>query len=304
MDGGGGELQQVGPEAEIWRRASPSPTPRPVLKLAPALARHLPARRLVRARQARWLPVLLALAALLLAASAKLALSQTAGRLFATLETWAQLAGVGLDQVALIGHRYTADGDIFEAIDLKRARTMLSFDPQRARSRLAELPWIAEASIERVLPDRLEVRIRERTPVAVWSRGERSVLIDGAGRTLASVPADVMPHLPRISGEGAAAAAAELFGLIGRFPEVKARLASAERIGGRRWTLRLMGGGAVHLPVTGEAEALAEAARLLAKGFERAEIDVRAPARAIVREPPRPKQAELMASERRPIDRL
>jgi cell division protein FtsQ len=304
VDGGGGELQQVGPEAEIWRRASPSPTPRPVLKMAPALARRLRARGLARAHLARWLPVLLALAALLLAASTKLALSGTPGRLFAKLETWAQLAGVGLDQVALLGHRYTADNDIFEAIDLKRARSMLSFDPQRARSRLAELPWVEEASIERVFPDRLEVRIRERTPVAVWSRGERSFLIDKQGRTLASVPADVMPQLPRLSGEGAAAAAAELFALMARFPEVRARMASAERMGGRRWTLRLMGGGAVHLPVTGEAEALAEAARLLAKGFERAEIDVRAPARAIVREPPRPKQAQLMASERRPIDRL
>jgi cell division protein FtsQ len=304
VDGGGGELQQVGPEAEIWRRASPSPTPRPALKTAPALARRLPGRGRAEARRVRSLPVLVALSALMLAAGLTLARSATGGPLLAKLETWAQLAGLGLDQVALVGHRYTADGDIFEAIDLRRARTMLSFDPQRARSRLAELPWVAEASIERVVPDRLEVRIRERTPVAVWSRGERSFLIDAEGRTLASVPADMMPQLPRVSGEGAAAAAAELFVLMTRFPEVKARTASAERIGDRRWTLRLMGGGAVHLPAAGEAEALAEAARLLAKGFERAEIDVRAPARALVREAPRPNQARLMASERRPTDRL
>jgi cell division protein FtsQ len=305
VDGGGGELQQVGPVAEIWRRASPSPTPRPVLKLAPAFARRLPARGLARARQARrFIPVFATLLALLLTAGVKLARSETGARLFAKLEIWAQLAGLGLDQVALLGHRYTADKDIFEALELRRARTMLSFDPQRARSRLAELPWIDEASIERVFPDRLEVRIRERTPIAVWSRGERSFLIDADGRTLASVPAEVMPQLPRVSGEGADAAAAELFALTQRFPELKARMASAERIGGRRWTLRLSSGGVVHLPATGEAEGLAEAARLLAKGFERAEIDVRAPARAIVREAPRPSAAQLMASERRPTDRL
>jgi len=298
-------LQQVGPAAEIWRRASPSPAPRPVLKLAPAFRRRLRGQGLARARQARgFILLLVVLAALLLAAGVKLALSDTGARLFAKLEIWAQLAGLGVDQVALIGHRYTADKDIFEALDLKRARTMLSFDPQRARARLAELPWIDEASIERVFPDRLEVRIRERTPVAVWSRGERSFLIDAGGRTLASVPAEVMPQLPRVSGEGAAAAAAELFALLQRFPELKARMARAERIGGRRWTLWLSGGGAVHLPATGEAEALGEAARLLTKGFEHAEIDVRAPARAIVREAPRPSEAQLMASERRPTDRL
>src|SRR5262245_12117597 len=305
LDGGGGELQQVGPEAEIWRRASPSPTPRPVLKLAPLSLRRLPPRGLARARHTRgFIPVVVAPATLLLVVGAKFALSGTGARLFAKLEIWAQLGGLGLDQVALIGHRYTADKDIFEALDLRRARTMLSFDPQQARARLAELPWIEEASIERVFPDRLEVPIRERTPVAVWSRGERSFLIDAGGRTLGSVAAEMLPQLPRVSGEGADAAAAELFARLAPFPELKAHMARAERIGGRRWTLRLSGGGAVQLPATGEAEALAEAARLLAKGFERAEIDVRSPARAIVRELPRPKEAQLTGSERRPTDRL
>ena len=168
-------MQQVGPEAEIWRRASPSPTPRPVLKLAPAFAR-----RLRYPRQAHRSVLLLAtLAALGLAQGVTLVRNEHAGTVLAKLETWAQLAGLGLDQVTLIGHRYTADTDIFEAIGLKRARTMLSFDPAAAQARLAELPWIQQASLERVFPDRLEVRVTERTPVAVWSRGERSFLIDG-----------------------------------------------------------------------------------------------------------------------------
>jgi cell division protein FtsQ len=298
-------LQQVGPEAEIWRRASPSPTPRPVLKLAPAFARRLPARRLRYPRQAhRYLLLLAALAAFGLAQGVTLVRNQHAGTVLAKLETWAQLAGLGLDQVTLIGHRYTADTDIFEAIGLKRARTMLSFDPAAAQARLAELPWIQQASLERVFPDRLEVRVTERTPVAVWGRGERSFLIDGAGRTLAQVPADVMPELPRVTGEGADSAAAGLFAVLAPFPDLKARIASAERVGGRRWTLRLNGGGAIQLPVEGEAQALAQAAGLLATGFGRGEIDVRAAGRAIVREAPRASQAQVNAPARRPTDRL
>jgi cell division protein FtsQ len=298
-------LQQVGPEAEIWRRASPSPAPRPVLKLAPAFARRLPARRLRYPRQAhRYLLLLAALAAFGLAQGVTLVRSQHAGTVLAKLETWAQLAGLGLDQVTLIGHRYTADTDIFEAIGLKRARTMLSFDPGAAQARLGELPWIQQASLERVFPDRLEVRVTERTPVAVWGRGERIFLIDGAGRTLAQVPADVMPELPRVTGEGADSAAAGLFAVLAPFPDLKARIASAERVGGRRWTLRLNGGGAIQLPVEGEAQALAQAAGLLATGFGRGEIDVRAAGRAIVREAPRASQAQVNAPARRPTDRL
>ena len=55
------------------------------------------------------------------------------------------------------------------------------------------------------------------------------------------------------------------------------------------------GGGAIQLPVEGEAQALAQAAGLLATGLGRGEIDVRAAARAIVREAPRASQAQVSA---------
>jgi len=239
--------------------------------------------------------VILLAAALALAALGtvgKRAGLERAGSALARLERWGELAGLGLDQVALIGHRYTADRDIFEAIDLKRSRTLLTFDSQRAQARVLELPWIAEASIERIFPDRLEVRVSERTPVAVWTRGERSVLIDDGGRTLGPVAADGMPALPRVTGEGADRAAAGLISLLAA-SELKSQLAYAERVGERRWTLRLKEGGAIQLPAQDEAKALKKAAAVLALAVSAAEIDVRATGRAIVRDVPRPSQAQL-----------
>jgi cell division protein FtsQ len=240
-----------------------------------------------------------------MAAGGGVRLALAGGSLRAELEGWAQKIGLGLDQVVLIGHRYTPDTDIFEAIDLKRSRTMLTFDSQRAQSRIAELPWVLEASIERVFPDRLEVRVTERTPVAVFRRGEASVLIDATGRTLAPVAADVLPGLPRLSGVGADAAAAGLLALLAANPELNSRIAYAERVAGRRWTLRLKSGGAVQLPAEGEAAALSQAQMILAAaGGDRVEIDLRAPQRAILRQPPRAGQAQLVRPERRPTDRL
>jgi cell division protein FtsQ len=302
-------LQQVRPEAEIWRRASPSPAPRPVLKAPRALAKTPLTRRLGPTRPpARLLLLVLALcASVALSAAVRLARGERGASLLAQVETWAQRAGLGLDQVVLIGHRYTTDTDIFEALALKRSRTMLTFDSQSAQVRLAELPWIARASIERVFPDRLEVRVTERTPVAVWARGERSVLIDESGRTLAPVAGDTLPTLPRLTGEGADTAAAGLLALLASAPDLQSRLAYAERIGDRRWSLRLKSGGAIQLPVEGEVQAVAKAAAVLAAGFTRAEIDVRASGRAIVRELPATDQAQLSGSSgplRPPTDRL
>jgi cell division protein FtsQ len=95
-----------------------------------------------------------------------------------------------------------------------------------------------------------------------------------------------MPSLPRVAGEGAAAEAAGLFALLAGHPALMARIDVAERVGGRRWMLRLADGGTVQLPARGEAEALVRALRIAsARGPEVSEIDVRVPERMLVREP-------------------
>jgi cell division protein FtsQ len=204
----------------------------------------------------------------------------------AEIERIIELAGFGLTQVSLTGHRYTLDSDVFDAIGLKTARTLLSFDSRAAQDRIEQLPWVERASIERVLPDRLEVRISERSPFAVWHLGNRSFLIDKSGRVLTAVPRNAMPSLPRVSGEGAATQAAGLFALLADHPTLAARVDVAERVGGRRWALRLADGGTVQLPARGAADALARALRVAsARGPEAGEIDVRVPERTLARAP-------------------
>jgi len=204
----------------------------------------------------------------------------------AEIERLIELAGFGLTQVSVTGHRYTLDSDIFDAIDLENAHTMLAFDTRAAQDRIERLPWVERASIERVLPDRLEVRILERSPSAVWRRNGRTFLIDATGRVLAAVPPDAMLSLPRVAGEGAARKAADLHALLAEHPQVMARVEVAERVGQRRWVLRLSDGGSVQLPAYGEAEAIARWLRVAqARGPDAVEIDVRVKARTLVRAP-------------------
>jgi cell division protein FtsQ len=202
----------------------------------------------------------------------------------AEIERIVELAGFGLTQVSLTGHRYTLDSDIFEALGLDQAHTLLGFDSRAAQDRIERLSWVERASIERVLPDRLEVRVSERSPYAVWHLGNRSFLIDKSGRVLTAVPRGAMPSLPRVAGEGAAAEASRLFTLLSGHPALMARVEMAERIGGRRWMLRLADGGSVQLPAQGEGEAIERALRVAsARGPEAGEIDVRVPQRTLVR---------------------
>lgn len=202
----------------------------------------------------------------------------------------AQAAGLGLDQIAVSGQRFTSDEAIFKALDLDNVRSLAAFDPKAAREKLEALPWVATVELTRVYPGQLDVRITEREAFALWRLSGREVLIDRTGRELQDVAAGSVTHLPVIAGEDAPRAANALMVLLARYEPLAERFAAAERVNGRRWSVRLKGGGRIELPADGEALALAE---LEAKGRLQELlggpaqiIDLRAPGRIAIRPAP------------------
>ena len=164
------------------------------------------------------------------------------GAITAHIENAARSVGLGLSQVTLTGHRFTPDSEIYKALSLESARTLLSFDAAAARARILELPWIEAVTIDRMVPDGLEVRVVERQPFAIWRRASDDVLIDADGRLLAHLQRGSAQGLPIISGEGAPRPAARLFAMLAGFPWLHAEVVEAIRVGDRRWTLLTRGG--------------------------------------------------------------
>jgi cell division protein FtsQ len=199
------------------------------------------------------------------------------------IERGVELAGLGLQQVTIAGHRYTADTDIYAALDLDSARTLLSFDARAAKVRIEQLPWVEKVTIERIAPAAVDVLISERAPFAVWHEGERHWLIDRRGHKLQLAPADVMRHLPRVAGDGAPGEAAALTALLAGHPAIARKVEVAERVAGRRWRLHLVGRTRVDLPAEGAPEALGRLARLFELGLGGAKrIDLRVSARTLI----------------------
>jgi cell division protein FtsQ len=204
------------------------------------------------------------------------------------LDQIASWSGFGIDQVTLKGHRFTPDSDVFEALGLDEARSVVTFDIIAARQAVEDLPWVEQAAITRVYPDQLLVEISERAPYALWRRGERYEIVDDEGRVLSAADPKTAPEgLLQIAGEGAATEAAALTALLSSHPEISGSMQSAERVGGRRWRLHLDGGSLIDLPANGAAAALSDLkawkglAKLLAAGD--AVIDARTPGRIAVR---------------------
>lgn len=251
-------------------------------------SRAAASRKLVGRRTALWMVLAVLVGAAGLWCRLNIEPDQDTAGFKAQFDSVARLAGFGIDMVVLTGHRMTADTDIFEALDLPHARSLVSFDTDGVRRRLERLPWVLTADLTRVFPGRLDVRVSERKAFAVWIRDGRAQLIDGSGRVLGAINRADGLDLPRVSGEGAGAQAERLITILARYPDVYERLEVAERIAGRRWTLHLSGGVSVLLPPEREAavlETLSAGGRLAGLLYIPSRIiDVRAPGRIAVRQ--------------------
>ena len=171
-------------------------------------------------------------------------------------------AGLGVNEVMLSGHRYTTDADIYAALALDTAGSLLRYDVMGARRRVEALPLVRTAQVVRVLPDKLKIHIEERQPTAIWEHDKRIMLVDQTGRVLANLAGEQTAlALTRIAGAGAPRSLARLQAALAPHAELVSRLQFARRVGERRWTLSLGGGVTVHLPADREGEALLRLSR-------------------------------------------
>jgi cell division protein FtsQ len=196
-------------------------------------------------------------------------------------------AGFGIDQVSLTGQRYTIDSDVFDALDLANVKTFSGLDTAAALKRIERISWVDTAQITRVFPGMLNITIKERTPAAIWRRGDKSYLIDATGRTLGPVQSTSDWALPHVSGEGASDDAPLLLAALSRHAEIQGRFNYAERVAERRWSVILTNGSRIELGADREVEGLDHVAsnRTLRKALDGAPVivDVRTAGRAVIR---------------------
>jgi cell division protein FtsQ len=153
-------------------------------------------------------------------------------------------AGLALRDVYVEG-RVRTDPQVLRAqLGVDRGQPIFGVDPDAARARLELLPWVERASVARMLPDGLRVRLIERQPLALWQRAGRFLLIDRTGAVIPAAEREVEEvaresELRVLVGEEAPRHAAELFALLSTEPELLARVIAASWVGERRWTLHL-----------------------------------------------------------------
>ena len=207
-------------------------------------------------------------------------------------------AGMTVQRIRTEGPRRSSADAIHAAVGVALGTPIFEVDLDAARERVQAVAWVESATVERHLPSTLHVRIVERTPVALWQRNQRLVMVDRTGAEIAGEAVHRFSHLPVIVGDGALDHMPTLLDAMASEPALSARVQAAIWIGGRRWTLRFDNGLEAKLP---ESEIGPAWARLVREVDDHslldepiAVVDLRLPDRTIFRARP----PELPADDR------
>ena len=198
-------------------------------------------------------------------------------------------AGFRLDEVQAPGLKHMDFLTVNAVVLEQDTRALPLIDLDRIRTRLLAYGWVKDAAVSRRYPNKILVRITERTPAAVWQNHGELTLIDADGVLLDPVDRAAVPDLPLLIGPGANAQAPAYGQLLAAAPALKPRVVAASWVGNRRWDLRFDSSETLKLPEEGAGAALLDFAKrdgahpLLGRGW--LSFDLRNPGRMVVRKP-------------------
>jgi cell division protein FtsQ len=259
-----------------------------------AAYRHLTPRRILRIAQSvppRGLGVVGSM--LLLAATVGYGavagghLAEIVDGLKAARDAAANAAGFRIAAVSLSGAKEIGREEVLTTAGVTGSASLLFLDVDAARMRLMANPWIVDAAVLKLYPDRLQIVITERRAFALWQKDGRVRVIAADGTVLEPFVAERYRGLPLVVGRGAARQAKAFLATIDRYPELRPLLRACVFVAERRWNLRLKNGIDVQLPEINVQEALD---RLVALDREKkllsrdiVTVDLRLPDRVSVR---------------------
>jgi cell division protein FtsQ len=103
------------------------------------------------------------------------------------------------EQVEVSGNHIVTREALLAPFYKDRGKSVLRIPLDDRRSQLEQISWVQNASVQRILPNRIRVEISERTPIAFVRNGSELALIDEFGVML-DRPKGEDVHFPIVNG--------------------------------------------------------------------------------------------------------
>ena len=173
-----------------------------------------------------------------------------------TCDALAGQAGLRIASVALSGEKELSRASILALAGVSGESSLPCLDASVTRKALLRNPWIAEATVLKLYPGRLQLAITERVPLALWQKDGSVKVIAEDGTVLEGYNGRRFADLPLVVGNGAEKQARDFLGLVSRYPLVQDNVEAAVLVAQRRWNLHLKSGLDVRLPDDNVEQAL------------------------------------------------
>jgi cell division protein FtsQ len=111
-------------------------------------------------------------------------------------------------QIEVTGAHYVSSGEIAGVFTPDLGRSVFRVPLGKRLAAIEAMPWVRSAAVERLLPNRLNVSIVERQPVAFLNTNSGMKLIDAEGVIL-DLPSGARFNLPVVTGPDETVPAAE-----------------------------------------------------------------------------------------------
>lgn len=162
----------------------------------------------------------------------------------------ANAAGFRIAAVSLTGAKEVSREEILTTAGVTGNASLLFLDADAARAKLMANPWIGDAAVLKLYPDRLQITITERQAFALWQKDGRVSVVADDGTVLEHFVEGRYIGLPVVIGKGAEHNAKDFLNILGRYPDVRTLVRASILVAERRWNLRLLNGIDVRLPET------------------------------------------------------
>jgi cell division protein FtsQ len=179
-----------------------------------------------------------------------------------TRNALANSAGFRITTVAINGRKQLSQDEVLAVGGVNGRSSLLFLDATTVRDKLKANPWIADATILKLYPGRLQIDIVERSAFALWQQDGRLSVIADDGAVLEPYMSRRFISLPLVVGKGAETRARDFLALLDRYPQVRSQTKAAIFVGERRWNLRLKDGLDIRLPENDIGNALATLSKL------------------------------------------
>jgi cell division protein FtsQ len=164
--------------------------------------------------------------------------------------------GFRIDSISLTGQQQLTREEILAIAGVTGRSSLLFLNADNARNRLKANPWIADATVLKLFPDRLHIAITERRAFALWQKEGHVRVVGRDGVMVEPFVAPHVAHLPLVVGKGANIKALEFLTVMDRYPQLQEQVYAYVLVAERRWNLRLKNGIDIRLPELNPAQAI------------------------------------------------